>query len=243
MSALAQASVPDHHAVCAAHPEQTAVGTCARCGRFTCGACRNDDAVCTACVELELSAMPALRPRAAKAVWLLRANVAVESLGMVTSFGLLASPESEPLLLGSGLVGILLFFTYVATVVFYLRWLHLAVRTVKTRGQDVGVTPGWAVGWWFIPFANLVKPYHTVRALVAASGGEPAVARARVGLWWAAWIIGNVLSNIETRLNLSDIDGAQSGGTFVGVFSSLFGVLGAWLCIGVIRRVGEGLQR
>lgn len=243
MSIPAESVIPASHALCATHPDEAAIGTCARCGRFVCGECRTDSALCTACVALEVSALPALQPRASKAVGLLYAHVGIELLLVILSIGLLVFPGDDPLLVFAGLAGVLLILTYCATIVFYLRWLHLAVRTVNARGENVGVTPGWAVGWWFIPFANLVKPYHTVRALVAATGGEAAVSRARVGLWWTAWVIGNVLANIESRMNVSHSDGFQSASTVLSIASSVFAIISAWLCVGVIRAVGDGLRR
>jgi Domain of unknown function (DUF4328) len=63
------------------------------------------------------------------------------------------------------------------------------------------------VGWWFIPFANIVMPYLTVRELWKASDPEAGAIewRARggaaiVGFWWtgrlamqALWQIGSVI--------------------------------------------------
>jgi hypothetical protein len=69
-------------------------------------------------------------------------------------------------------------------------------------------SPGWAVGWWFIPFANLVMPYLTVRELWKASDANAGAidwkargGAAIVALWWTARLgmqalfqIGGVLS-------------------------------------------------
>jgi uncharacterized BrkB/YihY/UPF0761 family membrane protein len=35
-------------------------------------------------------------------------------------------------------------------------WLHRAVANARSLGVPTECTPGWAVGWWFVPFANLV---------------------------------------------------------------------------------------
>lgn len=59
-------------------------------------------------------------------------------------------------------------------------------------------TPGWAVGWWFVPLANLVKPKQAMdEAWLASDPLLPAGAtgwRGRrvnpiLGWWWAAWIL------------------------------------------------------
>lgn len=76
-------------------------------------------------------------------------------------------------------------------VVFFV-WLHRSSR--GTRFLDVGktiVSPGWAVGLWFIPFVNFVAPFVVVRDLAARVAGFSTNLRreALLGAWWAAiWL-------------------------------------------------------
>jgi hypothetical protein len=73
---------------------------------------------------------------------------------------------------------------------------------------ELKYSPGWAVGWWLIPFANIVMPFLTVRELWKASDPETGsidwVARrttALVGLWWAGRLITQVLFQIGIALD------------------------------------------
>lgn len=75
------------------------------------------------------------------------------------------------------------------TLVAALGWLRRACTTVRELGAvGLQVTPGMAVLWFFIPFANLFMPYRTVGELWRASihHEDWAVHRPsrRVGLWW-----------------------------------------------------------
>jgi Domain of unknown function (DUF4328) len=46
-----------------------------------------------------------------------------------------------------------------AAGIFFLRWLHLSYRNLRElRTEDMRFTPGWAVGYWFIPILNLWRP-------------------------------------------------------------------------------------
>lgn len=88
-------------------------------------------------------------------------------------------------------------FAFLATVVLWCVWQHRAQRSageITTGG--LRFTPAWAVGWWFIPFANLVKPFQAVRELWKAShGGAAWNERATwhvIGWWWGLWIAGNI---------------------------------------------------
>ena len=85
---------------------------------------------------------------------------------------------------------------FIGTVVLWCMWQHRAQENaVVLAGGGLRFTPGWAVGWWFIPFANLVKPFQTVRELWKASHG----ARWReiptwplLGSWWGVWLAANL---------------------------------------------------
>lgn len=88
-----------------------------------------------------------------------------------------------------------------ATVVF-LVWMHNAATNVRAFGQEgLAFTPGWCVGWWFIPVASLFKPYQAMKEIWKASDPESLGVESRgawrlrdvpgtVRLWWAAYLTG-----------------------------------------------------
>ena len=65
--------------------------------------------------------------------------------------------------------------------------------------KEMEFTPGWSVGWFFIPIANLFKPYQAVREmwLVARRGRS---GTALLKSWWALWLVSAALSQISTKL-------------------------------------------
>jgi hypothetical protein len=113
------------------------------------------------------------------------------------------------LFVGAGLSMIVVF---VATVVAYLMWIHRAYANLTALGnpkESLEYSPGWAVGGFFIPFANLVVPYRVVREIWTKS--DPSIRSEQdfmfsgpqtagiIGLWWAFWLISNVANNIFYR--------------------------------------------
>jgi Domain of unknown function (DUF4328) len=81
----------------------------------------------------------------------------------------------------------------VLTVIVWLVWQHRAHANLHAaRVPGLEFSPGWAVGCWFIPVANLVTPFGTVRELVKASAADPAWRQARtwpvIG-WWRACLV------------------------------------------------------
>jgi len=88
-------------------------------------------------------------------------------------------------------LGRLEFAGLVLTGIAWFVWLHRSVANARSLGVQTEATPGWSVGWWFIPFANLVKPYRILRSLfdglVSGSGRI-------VGFWWGCYLIAGFVS-------------------------------------------------
>jgi len=86
-----------------------------------------------------------------------------------------------------------------ATIVLWLIWQHQATANLWARGfQGLRIRPGWAVGWWFIPFANLAMPLVAMLELDRRStpDGQPRKASPLLGWWWAAWLASSTLPAI-----------------------------------------------
>jgi len=230
----------DQSALCATHRDRPATGTCARCGRFVCATCAGLDGICTDCFLHALRALPDGRARAKWATWLLFANVVSDSMsiagGLFEKFGGASAAELSTIL--DGITGFASFGALVGGAITFLRWLHLSVRTTSALGHDVGATPGWACGYFFVPIAHLYKPYRVVNAMVAALGGQAQFAP--VGAWWAAWIISNILSQLQFRLTMFNPTTATGDFALVlGFIASALSIAAALLCI----RVLDSIQR
>jgi hypothetical protein len=94
---------------------------------------------------------------------------------------------------------------FAVTGIVWCVWQHRAQRNaIELADRKLEFTPGWAVGWWFVPFANLVKPFQTVRELWKASHGgydERIVGTwSVIGWWWGLWLGANVLERFVVRL-------------------------------------------
>ena len=55
---------------------------------------------------------------------------------------------------------------FVATFLLFLTWVYKSNVNVKALGaSNMKYTPGWSVGWFFIPIANISKPYFITQLL------------------------------------------------------------------------------
>ncbi len=94
---------------------------------------------------------------------------------------------------------------FLVTAVTFLTWIYRANANARALGARwMQYTPGWSVGWFFIPIANLWKPYQAMAETWQASHeGLPAEpGKGFVGLWWMLWIVNSVLNQIVFRLYL-----------------------------------------
>ena len=103
---------------------------------------------------------------------------------------------------------------YVLTVVTFCVWLYRVYQNLPALGnarESLNYSPGWAVGYFFIPFANLVMPYRAVKEVWQKStpveeGEDPALAWLRepsalLPAWWAAWLLSNISNNLLFRFS------------------------------------------
>ena len=86
-----------------------------------------------------------------------------------------------------------------AGVVFFaalLRWVYVSKSNawVLARGS-LAYTPGWSVGWFFVPIATAWRPYQAIRETFRAS--HPGHAETwrdaprpkMLPVWWACWMV------------------------------------------------------
>jgi len=155
--------------------------------------------------------------------------------------------EVSSWLMLQSLIALLQIPIFIATVVFFLMWLYRAHSNLShLRPTDLQFTSGWAVGWWFIPFANLVKPFQAVREVWWESDPEvddgPSFLSASLhsaptfmGVWWAFWIASNILSNISGRVfDPDDISTVVVSG-FVFIATGVLTAAAAGLAIYVVK--------
>lgn len=123
-----------------------------------------------------------------------------------------------------GLTDILL---TLVTVVFFAMWIYRAAANIVAAGTvGFDYTPGWAVGWFFIPIANLFKPYAAMRQIWNAShggqGDQLERAEGLLAIWWGTWVLAGIASINSMRLTINPASAAElEAGQQIGIFASL----------------------
>ena len=158
------------------------------------------------------------------------------------------SSISIPLMI-VGLLSLVEVLARLATIVVFLIWLHRVYSNLSAlQARDLEFTPGWAVGWWFIPFANLIKPYQVVTeawresdpeydanlGYLTSSVGAPSV----FPIWWGAFIIGNIISRIADKA----VEGEEISDAYAyalvlsSIFSGVAGIALIWIVRSITQR-------
>jgi hypothetical protein len=94
-----------------------------------------------------------------------------------------------------------------ALIVFWI-WLYRANACLRRLGTEgMKFTPGWCVGWYFIPIAWFWKPLEALREIWRASryadndwAMKPV--SSLVGFWWMCWVAAIVLGKVALKLSL-----------------------------------------
>ena len=150
-----------------------------------------------------------------------------------------------------GAVGLLQVAIFLSTVIFFLMWLYRAYGNLRALGAShLESSPGWAVGWFFIPILNLFKPYGIVKEIwrksdpQIASSQEVTASPANPPLfflaWWITWVISNILDNITFRLALrAETPEQMLQLAQVELFANVFNIPAAVLAALVVKNINR----
>jgi hypothetical protein len=128
----------------------------------------------------------------------------------------------------------------------WLVWWAKAHRAASDARRDLRYGRGWAIGGWFVPFANLVVPKRVADDLYTAAceSERPRDAGvARSGLvvgWWTAWIALGFVS-LSIRGNGTTVSEALLENT-VGQLHELVLIVAAALAFRFVNTVTVGFE-
>lgn len=148
------------------------------------------------------------------------------------------------------LIGDVALLALLATVVVCLFWMYRAYANLKMMGsKETAITPGWAVGYWFVPLVNLYRPYKTMqelwsRSATANAAGAVAAAPSLIGLWWLCYVGAGVVGRAagvmaSDAIQVSDL---QQSTVFLIVSDALL-VLAGITFIMLVRQIDAAQQK
>jgi hypothetical protein len=110
----------------------------------------------------------------------------------------------------TAIVGLVQFILAIITAITFLMWIYRSTWNLRAlSGSSMTFTPGWSVGWHFIPIANLWKPYQVMKEIWHASHNGNKTGHALVGWWWALWLISIFVGRLAFKLVMCADDTAS----------------------------------
>jgi len=108
-------------------------------------------------------------------------------------------------------IGVAIFFSlaFILAAIAVPMWFYRAHDNLKILKKRLNFTSGWAAGWFFVPFANLVYPAKVMKEIhngtkVAYETKNRKLSlmpiSSMVVLWWAAYIIAGIFSQISSKM-------------------------------------------
>jgi hypothetical protein len=136
-----------------------------------------------------------------------------------------------------------------AAAVLFCLFMARANRNARALGGTLTNSPGWAAGWFFVPFASLWKPYYAMKEIWQASDPgagaslDPPVP-ALLPLWWWAFLVhnfaGGAISQVSKRSR--GPEGLISTSS-TQIVSSVITIVAALLAALVVGRLARQQER
>jgi hypothetical protein len=140
------------------------------------------------------------------------------------------------------IAGVVHIVTFVGSGILVLRWIWRANKNLHALSPvPLEYTPGWAVGWYFVPFASLWKPFQVMREIwkvsldVEGSGLLP--------LWWTFWILSNLAGNATFQLASSRGIDMLMASSIAGIVHDVCNIGAAIILIQTVAKVTEAQRR
>jgi hypothetical protein len=139
------------------------------------------------------------------------------------------------------LYGLFIVVFLVAGVIYSL-WVYRAYKNLRALGHaHTDFTPGWAVGYMFVPIVNLWKPYQAVSEMWRKSDpSESSSGSVGIVFWWICFLALGFANWIGTRFISSGVPDAGFPLVVVSMIANVFaGIMLIFIIIGVNRRQEE----
>jgi hypothetical protein len=176
-----------------------------------------------------------------------RVAVAAVAVSMVCDLGstIMRFIERTP----GGIADLLTFGALVVLIVCFVvvgRWIYLTNANAHAFGTgEMSITPGWAVGWFFVPIANLFKPYEGVKETWQVSHNQAGLVEQAespiVRLWWGLWIVNGIAGWVFFQLG-GAAEVPLEGAYYLDLIGTLLNVALSLVLIRLMRQLALAQQ-
>jgi Domain of unknown function (DUF4328) len=132
-------------------------------------------------------------------------SVLVCIYGIVSYSRMLADADVSEAFLSSDVLFLILLSLQLIIVIFlsitFLQWIYRINMNLHLLSfQEMRFSPGWSIGWYFIPVANLFKPYQTMKEIWDVSHNHKNHDYSLLHWWWFLFLFGGIASNFGPNI-------------------------------------------
>jgi len=143
----------------------------------------------------------------------------------------------EPAAILYALVALLALVLLVVNFILLMLWVY---RTNKNTHNlpvpDLEYEPGWAVGWWFVPFANLWKPFDMMCELYNANRNPPDWHNLpRPALLWTWWAVSMAIILPSIAIRFVEKSGSAATSPYLALYG--LGLVRIILLLVIVLRI------
>ncbi|GJH41507.1 hypothetical protein RCZ04_20570 [Capnocytophaga sp. HP1101] len=143
------------------------------------------------------------------------------------------------------IVGLLWLVITLIMGILFLMWFRRAYYNLHQLKNNLSYTDGWAVGSWFIPFANWVLPYRIMKEIYDSTRNlfiqkgdiQPKLSTNIVTIWWTLSVITSIVNYLVFRAYMFDEPTIEISYTtsIINVIGTLLLIVCFFLCIKVVK--------
>lgn len=141
------------------------------------------------------------------------------------------------------IVALLYTVVFFVTGIGFLKWIHRANTNCRGFGaEEMQFTPGWSVGYYFVPLFCLIKPFQSMKEIWQISSDpsnwKSQATTSLLDLWWGLWLFNGFLGQLYFRVSLkADTVNLLIGTTVLGIANNLFGIALCFCAASLIKSI------
>ena len=104
-------------------------------------------------------------------------------------------------------IAVLQIVAFLVTGIAFLKWIHRANSNCHGFGaQGMKFSPGWSIGYYFIPILLLYRPYQAMKEIwkvsTSPTNWQNEMGGPLLGWWWALWLIAGFLGQASFKMSM-----------------------------------------
>lgn len=172
----------------------------------------------------------------------------IENIANTGGNALLLQEKADTIDVMVRIVAIVSIIITIVTGILFIRWFRRAYYNLHLLKKHLTYTEGWAAGGWFVPIMGLIIPYRIMKELFTETRSifilkdkkTENLSDNMLPIWWALFILGNVLNYVAFRLanSSNDFSGFYAS-SIISIIANSIELVAACITVIIIRKYAD----